>query len=87
MANIKIVRFRNADTPVRKGFVHAFDSLVHDLLKHKRSGDCIEVEMDDGTVQEYRFANSGDHGSAKTSHKRLKNDEVLEIYVVPGKEQ
>jgi hypothetical protein len=87
MANIKTVRFGNADNSARKGFVRAFDKMVHDLMSHKRSGDCIEIEMDDGTVQHYRFAGPGDQSHpAKQSHTKMPNDEGLEFHVMPGKE-
>jgi hypothetical protein len=78
MANIKTVRFHNADTDARKGFVHAFDGMVTSLLAHQRKGDSIQIEMDDGSVVDYRFVKG-------KSHNKLPKDEGLEFHVEPGK--
>lgn len=76
MAHIKTVRFGNADTAARKGFVHAFHGMVTSLLAQKRSGDHIEIVMDDGSTQVYTIS----------AHQKMHGDAGLEFHLAPGKE-
>lgn len=59
MPQIKSVTFKaSVDSNVRSGFMHATHATVHALVEDQTSGDSIEVEYDDGTVQDYMLDNA-----------------------------
>lgn len=73
---IKSVRFGNVDTVARKGFAHAFHTMLGAMLTHKRHGDHVAVTMDDGSVVQYKI----------TDHEIDQHDHSFKVSLTPGVE-